>query len=375
MLCQNNTEKRCFVLLNCDQAAAVRIDEDVLAFHTEACRIAGTNQEALHQEAREVRKALEAAGQELVRDLTGRDDFTVCFADSGTGVFHLLSAAGIVKEKRILTSHLEHPALSAMLKRESGVLTFAPCDRYGKLIPAEGEFDFAAFTAVQSELGTIQDIPGLFSGLPEKCIRFVDAVQMAGKLPMEELALSADLIAVSGFKFGCPGGAALLVRTHTSWSKKFLEAVKKARHPEYTLPRVFPPAALSCASALHKRKELLAASLENMRVLNALLRQALACEQICFSVPESESSPYILHCRLPGKQGAVVVRQLSEKGIMAGAGSACNAESDSGSPVLRALGFSKKESFSGLRLSFGFDFTRQEAEFLAENLLSVLKNY
>ena len=77
----------------------------------------------------------------------------------------------------------------------------------------------------------------------------------------------------------------------------------------------------------------------------------------------------------PGKQGAVVVRQLSEKGIMAGAGSACNAESDSGSPVLRALGFSKKESFSGLRLSFGFDFTRQEAEFLAENLLSVLKNY
>ncbi|MBR2872510.1 MAG: hypothetical protein IKB99_03335, partial [Lentisphaeria bacterium] len=92
------------MLLNCDQAAAMRIDEDVLAFHSKVCRIAGTNQEALHQEAFEVRKALEAAGQELVLDLTGRNDFTVCFADSGTGVFHLLSAAGIVKQKRILTS-------------------------------------------------------------------------------------------------------------------------------------------------------------------------------------------------------------------------------------------------------------------------------
>ena len=38
---KNELTKRCFVLLNCDQAAAMRIDEDVLAFHSKVCRIAG----------------------------------------------------------------------------------------------------------------------------------------------------------------------------------------------------------------------------------------------------------------------------------------------------------------------------------------------
>ena len=364
------------MLLNCDQAAAVKCDGEVLAFFTEACRIAGTNQEALHQEAYEVRKALDAAGEELAREVTGTDEFTVCWADSGTGIFHLLSAAGVVKgSSSILCSHLEHPALLAMLKRSGGTLTFAPCDRQGKVRKVEGEFDFAAFTAVQSETGTIQDMPGLFQGLSENCIRFVDAVQMAGKLSMKEWAGAADLVALSGIKFGSPGGAALLVRKKAPWSGKFLEAVKRARHPEYTLPRVFPPAALSCAFALHKRLELLERSFAQMKELNGYLRKELAGSHITFTVPESQASPYILHCFLPDKQGAVVVRQLSERKIMAGSGSACAAESNTGSRVLRALGYGKKESFCGLRLSFGFDFSCDEAEFLAENLLSVLKNY
>ena len=363
------------MLLYCDQAAAMRIDEEVLTFYTQACRIAGANQEALHQEAREVRKALEAAGDELARDVTGGEDFTVCWADSGTGIFNLLFHTGIFHNRALLCSRLEHPALEAQLRRSGSPLTYAPCDRHGKIRKVQGDFGFAALTAVQSELGTIQDLPGLFAALPPDCIRFADAVQMAGKLPMKALAASVDLLALSGIKFGSPGGAALLVRKERPWSKKFLAAVEKARHPDYVVPRVFPPAALSCAYAFHARLELLEASLQRQRELNLFLRQALKSEEILFSVPEDESSPYILHCFLPGKQGAVVVRQLSERQIFAGSGSACAAESAAGSPALRAVGYSKKESFSGLRLSFGFDFSQEQAEFLAENLLSVLKNY
>ena len=364
------------VILNCDQAAAMAPDEEVLAFFTEVCRIAGANQESLHQESREIRKALDAAGKELAADLTGGDDFTVFWSDSGTGIFNLLNNCGFFKGRRILSSRLEHPALSAMLRAGGGEPVFMPCDNDGRLTyPPEGKYDIVALTAVQSELGVIQDLPALFDSLPSKCIRFVDAVQMAGKLPMNSLGKVADLIAVSGIKFGSPGGAALLVRKNTSWSKNFLEDLARSRHPFYTAPRVFPPAALSCAFAVRKRCAMLSESLERMKRINSFLRKSLSCDHIRFSVPEDLSSPYILHCYLPGKQGAVVVRSLSERNIMAGSGSACAAESVDGSPALRALGFGKKESFSGLRLSFGFDFTGEQAEFLAENLLSVLKNY
>ena len=372
----NKKQKGRFDLfLNCDQAAAMQADDEVLEFFVQSCRIAGANQESLHQESREIRKALEAAGSQLAADLTGSGDFTVCWSDSGTGIFNLLRNTGLLKERRVMTSHLEHPALSAIFKAERNPTVFLTCSREGVLEKKEGECDFAAFTAVQSELGVIQDLPALFGVLPEQCIRFADAVQMAGKLPMKTLGKVADLIAVSGIKFGSPGGAALLVRKSAPWSGKFLEDAARSRHPYYTASRVFPPAALSCAYAVHKRCALLESSLEKMKKINCFLRRELESEHLRFTVPEDLSSPYILHCYLPGKQGAVVVRLLSERNIMAGSGSACAAESAGGSPALKALGFGKKESFSGLRLSFGFDFAEEQAEFLAENLLSVLKNY
>ena len=353
----------------------MRPAEEVLEFYLETCRIASANQESLHQEAYEVRKALVCAGEELVADLLGNDDFTVVWADSGTGVFNLLRNTDLFENRRILTSHLEHPALTALVKSRSSKTSFLKCSPEGVLEQQGGEFDMALLTAVQSEIGVVQDLPGIFELLPPECIRFADAVQMAGKMDMRPLGRCADLIAVSGIKFGSPGGAALLVRKNRPWSAKLLEDLARSRHPYYTAPRVYPPAALACAFALSRRVELLESSLEKMRQINSFLRESLSCEELRFTVPAPLSSPYILHCTLPGKQGAVVVRSLSERKIMAGAGSACASESSSGSPALRALGFGKKESFSGLRLSFGFDLTQEEAEFLAENLLSVLKNY
>ena len=351
------------------------VAEEVLEFYLHTCRIAGANQESLHQEAYELRKALSAAGDALAADLVGNDDFTVVWADSATGIFNQLKNTDLFENRRVLSSRLEHPALAALVKKCSSKPCYLNCSSEGVLEKKGGEFDIALLTAVQSEIGIVQDLPGIFELLPPECIRFVDAVQMAGKMDMRPLGSCADLIAISGIKFGSPGGAALLVRKNRPWSGKLLETLARGRHPEYTAPRVYPPAALACAFAFNQRIPVLESSLEKMRQINAFLREALKDQELKFTVSASLSSPYILHCTLPGKQGAVVVRSLSERNIMAGAGSACASESSSGSPALRALGFGKRESFSGLRLSFGFGFTQEEAEFLAENLLSVLKNY
>ena len=208
------------MILYCDQAAAAGIDGETADFFADVCRIAYANQESLHSGAFELRKALDEAGNEFARLLTGGDEFAVCWCSSGTDAFLLLEYSGVLKNKRAVTSALEHPALKAVLERNCCGVRTLKCGRQGEIIFENGDFDIAAFHSVQSELGTVQDIPFLMKNLPAHCIRFTDAVQSAGKMDMEKIAEYSDIIAVSGMKFASPGGGALLVRKTCAWSRE-----------------------------------------------------------------------------------------------------------------------------------------------------------
>lgn len=359
-------------MLYCDQAAAMQPDPEILDCYHKMCRDCSVNIEAGHQAAFELRKKLEEAGEELSVNLTGSAGYTPVWCNTGTGAFLLLEHAGFLQGKQAVTTHLEHPALESMLRRSGGKVDFLRNDSCGRVIPEKKEADFAAVHAVQSELGTRQDLKSIFEALPERCCRFCDGIQGAGKF---ELDCGADLIAVSGVKFGSPAGAALLVRKTFPGAKKLLERFHAARHPEYTAERFSPAAALTLAFAAKFRAQRRAESLRKMALLNHKLRVALEGNGICFTVPEADASAYILHATLPGKQGMVIVRMLSEMSIMAGSGSACASESQEGSPALAAIGLKKQACFSGLRLSFGMDFSSWQADFLIEKVKEALKNY
>ena len=97
--------------------------------------------------------------------------------------------------------------------------------------------------------------------------------------------------------------------------------------------------------------------------------------RVVFSVPEEKSSPYILHLRFPGFQGGVLVRMLSEYGVFAASGSACQAESDRPSAALLELGLPRDEAYSGVRLSFSTENSPEEALALREIFERVLRAY
>ena len=244
--------------LYCDQAAAARPDEEALACFVSACRTLYANQEALHYGANEVRRALDDAGREMARLLTGTDAFTVCWCGSGTGAFQLLESTGILRERRVITSNLEHPALTAMLKRSAREVTELKCTREGRIIFSPGPWDLAAFHAVQSELGTIQDIPALMRALPERCIRFTDAVQLAGKMDLAPVAAASDLIALSGVKFGAPGGRRTAGAEYLPLERTVSQGRK--RRPASRLHRAAGPRSGSAEHALRPQKTLCAPS-------------------------------------------------------------------------------------------------------------------
>ena len=78
---------------------------------------------------------------------------------------------------------------------------------------------------------------------------------------------------------------------------------------------------------------------------------------------------------LPGVETGVLVRMLSEAGIMAAAGSACSSESREPSPALLAIGFRRADAWSGLRVSLGPDSSGGDAEKLIKAVRNVLKNW
>ncbi len=366
-----------------DQAAAARPAPEAVEFYIARVREDYANQEAAHQLGREARQRLEQAAEELSLALTGESGWGVIWGGCGTELFNLFADSPLATGKRAVTSPLEHPALLAVLRRAAVELRTLRPDRHGRIsqeqLPAG---DLLALHQVQSELGTIQQIDALAEAFRRRSpdgIVFVDAIQGAAKLPFPR---AADIVAVSGRKFGAPGGgAALLIRPAFRGGKTLLEFARRWRHELYRGCRPEVPALLALAFAAGLRAAEREGAARRIGELNAAVRRELenlplpGGGRIRCTVPPELASPYLLHLLLPGIQSGVMVRMLSAAGVMAAAGSACASESREPSAALRAIGLNRNDAYSGLRIGFGFDSTAEEAKKLVEALKDALKNY
>ncbi|MBQ9502067.1 MAG: aminotransferase class V-fold PLP-dependent enzyme [Lentisphaeria bacterium] len=353
-----------------DNAAAALTDRETADHFARMLVECGANQEAGHKEGRRLRQLIADAEQRLSRALMEEGDLRVLWCGSGTEALNIFSTC--VTPGKAVTSKLEHPALAAALKRSARSVHTFGCDRgTGKLVPETGDWDIAAFHLVQSETGIVQDPGELFSHTPG-AVRFLDAVQAAGKIPLPRCA---DILAVSGNKFGAPGCAALLVDPLWDGAEDFCARAEKMRHEAYLAGRMIPAAILTCADVAEKRRSRMTETLRRTEELNGMLRAGCLKLGLRPTVPAENASPFILHLLAPGYQGAVLVRMLAEEGVIVASGSACASETKTPSPALTALGYSRTEAFSGLRISFGFDTSGEDVKILLSSLEKVLKKY
>ena len=353
-----------------DNAAAAETDRETAEYFARMLIECGANQEAGHKEGRRLRQLISDAEPRLSCALTDSPDYRVLWCSSGTEAIHIFSTC--IDRGKVVSSRLEHPALTAALKRLDPAFHTLKCDkRSGRLVPEKGGWDIAAFHLVQSETGILQDPAGLFSAVP-RAVHFLDAVQAAGKMPLPRCA---DIIAVSGNKFGAPGCGALLVDPRWEGAEAFCGRVEKMRKEQYLAGRMIPAALLTCAAVAEKRRAGRDDCLLRTAELNRELREKCISLGLRPTIPAENASPFILHLLAPGYQGAVLVRMLSEEGVVIASGSACASETKTPSPALTALGYGPRDAFSGLRISFGFGTSREDVNFLLSSLEKVLKKY
>ena len=360
-------------LLYLDHAAAGIPDGALLKRRAELDRECFGNQESGHALGFALRERIDAAARDLCRTLWHTDGGRVVWGTNCTELFNLLAASPLVRGKRVVSSVLEHPALTAALKRNAREVKLLRSDAGGRV--AAEAYEGASLVAVhqvQSEIGAIQDTAALFSAYVD-AVRFVDAAQSAGKLELAD----ADIAAVSGAKLGVPGGgAALLLNPEWRGAGKFADFAAGYRRNEHLIGRVDPvlPPLLAFAAARHMESR--EREFARIAELNRRLRKGVAEIGGAFPTLDFEAaSPYILHLTVPKHQGAVLMRMLAQEKIMVSAGSACAAESKDPSPAMLALGASRETAYGGLRISMNHSTPDDAPEIFLAAWKKVLQNY
>ena len=327
------------------------------------------NQEALHRMAYDVRSALKKAENQLSELLTGSHEYRAVAFPGGTSAIALLGKWKRLRNKRVLTTSMEHPSVNHALKSADAKCIRIPNGNDGRLLLDNLPDADAVFVHhVQSEIGVIQDLDTLFSGYPD-AIKIADTIQSAVKMPLPR---SADVLTVSGAKFGIPGAAALLVKKEYA---KEIEELSENERNEYRTSRLLIPNFLAMSEVAAQRVKEMRADFDHVSSLQKLCRQLAEKNGLHCTLPAECSSPYICHISLENADGAVVVRLLGEEGICAGAGTACSAETGEPSAALRAIGYSKKAAFGGLRISFSPSTQENDVKKLFNVLEKILKNY
>ena len=344
------------------------------------------NPSSVHAEGREARAIVEKArGQ--VAALLGASASEVVFTSGGSEAIAAailgVCARAPATRRRLVVSAVEHSAVLESARRagEMGFETeLVACEASGRIAGDAfasrlGEDTaLAALQWVNPETGVVQPVAEVGRACAAARVPFlVDAVQAAGKLPLEICVAGASLLAVSSHKIGGPQGAgALVVRTGMPMAPLIPGGAQERRRrggTEGVLALAgFGAAAEAAAAAVvaeSRRLARLGGEIERF------LRERYP--GVVVHGEGVERVPGTLSFALPGIPGEMLVIALDLAGFALSTGSACASGAIEPSHVLRAMGRSEAEARGAVRVSLGWSSTRAQTRAFLEALPGVVE--
>ncbi len=328
-----------------------------------------------------------ARARAQVADLFGAiDPGEVVFTSGGTEGLNtaLWTARQSLPERRALvTSSAEHPAIKAPAERFAregyelrtvGVDGEGQLDLDAALAAIDAQTALVSLLWVNNETGVVLPRASLIA-LGERArevgaLFHLDAVQAAGKLPLDLADLPVDLATISGHKFHGPlGTGALYVREGLELAP-LLEGGGQEQGRRGGTTNTPGAVCLGVAAELAR----LGVEAEQRTGRIAALRDRLETELARRVAPivvhgaGAERVPHTINAAFCGLKNDALLLLLSELGVYVSAGSACSSGKRASSPVLAAMGISPDEAGATLRLSLARTTTAEEVELALERI-------
>lgn len=357
-----------------DHNASTPLDPEVEAAMARVATDAAANPSSLHLEGRRARTLLDDARDRVAKVLGARPR-EIVFTSGATEALHLALRGGTQarrgKGSRLVVTAIEHPAVldvAEALARDGLDVQSVPPGTDGRIdagrvSEAAGPgTTVVAVMAANHETGALLPVTEVGRLVrPRGVALLCDAALYPGYGDVRTLVAEVDLLALSAHKFGGPKGiGALFVRRGVR-----LDAVQRGGPQEDQLRGGTENVlgAVGLATALEKVDRERARRCEAVATRAARLLAALeAVPGVALVGPREGRLPSTVTVEVEGCEGEALLIHLDLAGVAVSTGSACAIGAAQPSPVLLAMGFSRRRAASTIRFSLGSGTTDEEVE-------------
>lgn len=295
------------------------------------------------------------------------------------GIADKLGAKG---KKHIITSVFEHHAVlhtCEFLEKHGFEVTYLPVSADGLIDPRQVEEAIREDTALvtimyaNNEIGTVQPIAEIGAVCKEKGVIFhTDAVQAVGNVEIDVNAQNIDMLSLSGHKFHAPKGIGALYVRRGIFLPNLVHGGGQESGKRAGTENV--PGIIGLAKAIELATADIPAKAAKLCPLrDKIIDGLLQIDQTRLNGSREHRLPGNVNLSIVGIEGESLLLMLDHYGIQASSGSACTSGSLDPSHVLLSLGLVHEVAHGSLRLSFGEEFTEEDADYILEVVPQVVE--
>jgi len=370
-----------------DHCATTPLDARVLTAMMPNLTESYGNASSVHLFGQQARAAVDHARRQVASLICARAN-EIVFTSGGTEANNLairgICEAAVPHGRHIITSAIEHPSVRGPIEefeKKGWQVTRLPVYENGIVRVEDVRQAIRPDTVLLSvmlannEIGTIQPISDIgtlvreISEARQRSLRFhTDAVQAAGRVPIDVDALGCDLLTMSAHKlYGPKGIGALFIRRGLRIAPQQVgghqERERRAGTESVASIVGFGAAAELAKKEMHDRNEYVQRLRD--RFETGVEKQI---GDIVFNGDSVQRLPHVSNISFRFIEGEGLLIHLDLQGVAVSTGSACSSGTLEPSPVIRALGRNEELARGAIRFSFGKDNTDEDVDYVLEVL-------